>query len=260
MLRASALVLCLLPAFALADEMRGRRRADAATSRLTGQSISDGHRSPVAWWPQPWLWPLLGALLLAPLRAGQLDRVPVAAVNALVAASLVLWALLARASSNPHATDGDEGTGGDPCASLDLAAPSADLRTSLAVVSDEPIPGRPELRHNRRLLGRVIQGQPQAPARAPGPADPIEQPADLPCDRLGGRQQAHRLMQVQPAQRNVPRLRDLLPLTFTTRFFDDPVPRFSVGDCESSLRFATRDSFSNPAGVATQFETVGSRF
>lgn len=31
----------------------------------------------------------------------------------------------------------DEGTGGDPCASLDLAAPSADLRTSLAVVSDE---------------------------------------------------------------------------------------------------------------------------
>ena len=42
----------------------------------------------------------------------------------------------------------------------------------------------------------------------------------------------------------------LLPLTFTTRFFADPVPRFSVGDAESSLSFAPRDSFSNPAGVA----------
>ncbi len=41
----------------------------------------------------PWAWPLLGALFLAPLKAGQVvDPLPIAAVNGLVALSLLLWA------------------------------------------------------------------------------------------------------------------------------------------------------------------------
>src|SRR5689334_7423046 len=60
-------------------DVRTRRRIDASTALRVGPDSPDGRLPPVAGWPQVWLWPLLGALLLAPLRAGQLDRVPVAA-------------------------------------------------------------------------------------------------------------------------------------------------------------------------------------
>ena len=82
-------------------------------SGVRGQSRSGAspHAEPLTPDPRPlaplplWLWPLLGALLLAPLRAAQFDRVPVAAVNALVAAAVILKALRPR----PVASEKDPG-------------------------------------------------------------------------------------------------------------------------------------------------------
>src|SRR5262249_45084410 len=58
-----------------------------------GESVRPSDAAPGNAQPLPlWLWPLLGALLLAPLRAGQFERVPVATVNVLISTALLLYA------------------------------------------------------------------------------------------------------------------------------------------------------------------------
>ncbi len=69
-----------------------RPRQEAAARYTAAPDATPSVRTPTPLW----LWPLLGALLLAPLRAGQMERVPVAAVNALISLALLLRAAMGR--------------------------------------------------------------------------------------------------------------------------------------------------------------------
>jgi O-antigen ligase/tetratricopeptide (TPR) repeat protein len=57
------------------------------------EPAQDRHLSSGVLRPELWTWPLLGALVLGPLKAGQLgDPLPICAVNGLIGLSLLLWA------------------------------------------------------------------------------------------------------------------------------------------------------------------------